>query len=135
MILSFVFLLSSVGIEQEILIFRIHICVVALHSGRLGGVGIAEVVAVGAVAAAVLVGRDVELAHLGAAHGAAGLCAAVAAALLSLAAGRPRLCCRSRGEVSSGQPGAPREGEQKKKQPKSFATESSGGGPSGRRNP
>lgn len=39
-----------------------------LHGGRLGGVRVAEVVAVGAVAAAVLVGRDVELAHLGAAH-------------------------------------------------------------------
>lgn len=56
----------------------------ALHGGRLGGVGVAEVVAVGAVATAVLVGRDVELAHLGAAHVAG-------AALLSLAAGRPRL--------------------------------------------
>lgn len=51
-----------------------------LHGSGLGGVGVAEVVAVGAVAAAVLVRGDVELAHLGAAHPAG-------AALLSLAAG------------------------------------------------
>lgn len=53
-----------------------------LHGGRLSGVGVAEVVAVGAVAAAVLVGGYVELAHLGAAHGGGG-----GSALLSLAAG------------------------------------------------
>lgn len=74
MILSFVFLLSKIGVEQEILVFWINIRIVALHGSRLGGVGVAEVVAVGAVAAAVLVGRDVELAHLGAAHaGGAGV--------------------------------------------------------------
>lgn len=69
MILSFILFLPKTGVKQEILIFWINIRIVALHSSRLGGVGVAEVVAVGAVAAAVLVGGYVELAHLGAAHG------------------------------------------------------------------
>lgn len=95
MILSFIFLLSKVGVEQEILVFWIDIRIVALYGSRLGGVGVAEVVAVGAVAAAVLVGRDVELAHLGAAHAGGRGSALGAAALLSLRAGWPRLLRKS----------------------------------------
>lgn len=74
-----------------------------LHGSRLGGVRVAEVVAVGAVAAAVLVGRDVELAHLGAAHaGGAG----VGARPLFCPCRRDRRACEGAGGDVSAAAGA-----------------------------